>query len=72
MQQLITTESREQLVNTTKALDRVLLNEFMVIPQWYLPAYRIAYWNKFEHPSIAPIYELGLSTWWSKTAEGSL
>lgn len=72
VQQLITAESREQLVNTSKALDRVLLNEFMVIPQWYLPAYRIAYWNKFAFPSIAPIYELGLSTWWSKSAENSL
>tara|TARA_R110001583_G_scaffold25250_4_gene91568 strand:- start:33347 stop:35260 length:1914 start_codon:yes stop_codon:yes gene_type:complete len=72
VQQLITSESREKLVNTTKALDRVLLNEFMVIPQWYLPAYRIAYWNKFSHPMTSPIYELGLSTWWSNDAEESL
>lgn len=69
---LITTNSREELVNTTKALDRVLLNEFMVIPQWYLPAYRIAYWDKYSQPKVAPIYELGLSTWWLTSAEGSL
>jgi len=72
VQQLIVSESREQLVNTTKALDRVLLNEFMVIPQWYLPAYRIAYWNKYVKPATSPIYDLGLSTWWMAAAEDKL
>jgi len=69
VQQLITSRSRKELVSITKALDRVLLNEFIVIPQWYLPAYRIAYWNKYSHPDTAPIYELGLSTWWLTKAE---
>ncbi|WP_258546812.1 extracellular solute-binding protein [Psychromonas sp. B3M02] len=64
--QLITATTRQQLVDTTQALDRVLLSQDMVIPQWYLPASRIAYWDKFEHPKIAPDYELGLDTWWSK------
>jgi len=66
---LIKAETREELVNTTKALDRVLLSLHIVIPQWYLPAYRIAYWDKFSHPNIAPYYSLGLDTWWSKSAE---
>lgn len=66
--QLIMSDTREELVNRTKALDRVLLTQHMVIPQWYLPAYRIAYWDKFEHPEIAPSYDLGLSTWWSRSA----
>ncbi|MEI6897840.1 MAG: extracellular solute-binding protein [Psychromonas sp.] len=69
-QKLITTASREELVNVTKALDRVLLNEYMVIPHWYLPAYRIAYWDKYSKPVISPIYELGLSTWWLTGSEG--
>ncbi|MCW8994862.1 MAG: extracellular solute-binding protein [Psychromonas sp.] len=62
--QLIMSNTREELVNTSKALDRVLLTQHIVIPQWYLPAYRIAYWNQFSHPKIAPVYDLGLSTWW--------
>lgn len=64
IQQLIMATTREELVNITKALDRVLLNEHFVIPQWYLPAYRIAYWNKLSHPEVAPYYDLGLDTWW--------
>ena len=62
---IITAKTRKELVNTTNALDRVLLTQHIVIPHWYLPAYRIAYWNKFSHPKIAPLYDLGLSTWWS-------
>ena len=65
---LIMSDTREELVNTTRALDRVLLAQHIVIPQWYLPAYRIAYWNKFSYPEIAPVYDLGLSTWWSSSA----
>lgn len=61
---LIMSNTREELVNTTRALDRVLLSQHIVVPQWYLPAYRIAYWNKFSRPKTAPVYELGLSTWW--------
>lgn len=69
--QIIMADTREQLVNTTKALDRVLLSMHFVIPQWYLPAYRIAYWDKFSRPNISPYYSLGLDTWWSKqVAEG--
>jgi len=69
VKKLIMAETREELVNTTRALDRVLLSEHIVIPHWYLPAYRVAYWNKFSHPKVAPYYDLGLDTWWVK--EGS-
>ncbi|PKG37626.1 extracellular solute-binding protein [Psychromonas sp. Urea-02u-13] len=72
VEQLINSDSRATLVNTTKALDRVLLNEFMVIPQWYLPSHRIAYWNKYSKPAISPVYDLGLSTWWLTNAQGAL
>lgn len=70
--QLIMATTREELVNTTKALDRVLLSEHIVIPQWYLPAYRIAYWDKFSRPDTSPYYDLGLDTWWMKDSVNSL
>lgn len=47
-----------------KALDRVLLWQFLVIPQWYNKHYRVAYWDKFSRPALKPKYDLGLSTWW--------
>ena len=64
--QLTAASTREEVINITKALDRVLLSEHMVVPQWYLPAYRIAHWDKFSRPDISPYYDIGLDTWWVK------
>ena len=72
VKKLIMVNTRDELVNTTKALDRVLLTQHMVIPQWYLPAYRIAYWDKFSRPQTLPVYDLGLSTWWIKQTENNV
>jgi microcin C transport system substrate-binding protein len=36
-----------------------------VIPHWHIQAFRVAYWNKFSRPKIAPKYALGFQdTWW--------
>lgn len=54
----------KQLNAYGKALDRVLLWQYLLIPQWHNKYYRIAYWNKFSRPKIKPRYDLGISTWW--------
>lgn len=65
IEQIIAAPDRDTLVATTRALDRVLLSGNYVIPQWYLPATRIVYWDKFGQPEVAPEYSLGFpSTWW--------
>ena len=46
------------------ALDRVLLEGYYVIPNWYLGSFRIAYWDKFGRPRDNPPYSLALNTWW--------
>lgn len=61
---LVAAPDRESLVNITKALDRVLLHNHYVIPQYFGPTYRVAYWNKFSRPEVAPTNLLGFSTWW--------
>ena len=60
-----------QLKAYGKALDRILLWQFLVIPQWHNKYYRIAYWDKFSRPDIKPRYDLGLSTWWLDSAKAS-
>ncbi len=62
--QIIAAPNREQLVYRTRALDRVLLAGYYVIPQYYLGADRVAVWDFFERPKIAPKYAVGLDTWW--------
>lgn len=61
---LIQADSREELVNHTRALDRVLRALHILVPNFNTPVYRVAYWNKFAHPATAPKYDLGLRTWW--------
>jgi len=35
-----------------------------VIPNWYLPYFRVASWDKFARPKVTPPYDLALDTWW--------
>jgi microcin C transport system substrate-binding protein len=50
----------------TRALDRVLLWNFYVIPTWAQPGFRVVYWDKFGQPENAPRLrrEAWLDTWW--------
>ena len=64
IEKIISSKSREDLIVSTKALDRVLLWGHYVIPQWHISAYRTLYWDIFNKPSIRPKYSLGTNTWW--------
>jgi microcin C transport system substrate-binding protein len=64
IEQIISAPNRDDLVSATRALDRVLLWEHIVIPQWHIAKFRVAYWNKFSRPPIIPRYSLGFDTWW--------
>jgi len=68
---VISAPDRESLIQRTRALDRVLLWGFYVIPSWHLRSYRVAYWNKFSRPAISPKYALGLDTWWIDPAKAA-
>ncbi len=52
---IIFSKDRAELVAATRALDRVLLWNHYVVPQWFVPYSRIAYWDKFEHPKSIPV-----------------
>jgi microcin C transport system substrate-binding protein len=61
---VISAPNRQSLVHRTRALDRVLLWGHYVIPQHHLSVYRVAYWDRFSRPMIAPKFSLGLDNWW--------
>lgn len=62
---LIFSKTRAELITATKALDRVLLWNHYVVPQWYSPHERLAYWTGVSHPNPMPPYSLGLPhLWW--------
>jgi microcin C transport system substrate-binding protein len=57
--------NREDLVAATHALDRVLLWNYYVVPQYHRPVQWVAYWNKFGIPEKQPEYiGADLESWW--------
>ncbi len=70
LEQLANTTKRDEIIALTRAIDRVLLSEFYLVPHWYISTHRIAYWDKFELPEILPKFFSAegwmLSTWWFK------
>lgn len=65
--QAIRAKTREELILYTRAIDRIVLWHYAVIPQWYLPYWPMVYHPGLKHPTITPPYENGLSTWWRET-----
>lgn len=61
---VINAPDRNSLITRTHALDRVLLNSYYVVPNWYLSYFRVASWDKFARPKFSPPYALALDTWW--------
>ncbi|WP_448204105.1 extracellular solute-binding protein [Azospirillum sp. sgz302134] len=62
---LIQAPDRDGLVTASRALDRVLLWGWYVIPHWHDDVRRVAYWNRFSHPAVAPKYGFAfVDTWW--------
>jgi len=61
---IIGAPSRQQLLNASRALDRVLLWHHYTIPQYHLSYHRIAHWNKFGRPAISPPYTFNFRDWW--------
>jgi microcin C transport system substrate-binding protein len=62
---VVSAPDRPTLVARTRALDRVLVWGFYVVPHWHIQAWRVAYWDKFERPRVSPKYALGFpDAWW--------
>lgn len=63
---VIYTKDRDDLIAATKALDRVLLWNHYVVPQWNYPKVRTARWDRFGRPSELPKYGLSgfPALWW--------
>lgn len=61
----------DELRAAARALDRVLLWEHYVIPNWHASAFRVAYWDKFGIPAVTPKYALGFNYWWLDPAKAA-
>jgi len=67
IERIVFAGSREELVAATRALDRVLLWNHYVVPQWDAGAEWTARWDRFAHPAPMPKYALSAFPviWWA-------
>ena len=56
----------DELQAATRALDRVLMWGFYVIPQWHMNKSRIVFWDKFGFPDARPMHGMSIMSWWIK------
>ncbi|WP_055138948.1 extracellular solute-binding protein [Burkholderia plantarii] len=67
---LVQAQTREQLLDATHALDRVLMHGYYVVPQWYSAMHRVAYKHTLAYPATLPLYysadDWVASMWWAK------
>jgi microcin C transport system substrate-binding protein len=70
---VIYAKSRDELVAATRALDRVLLWNHYVVPQFNYPFDRTARWDRFGHPDPAKYSSQGgfPTVWWWDAAKAA-
>jgi peptide/nickel transport system substrate-binding protein len=63
---MLAATSRLDFVAATRALDRVLLSGFYVVPLYFPPVQWVAHWTRIEHPSRTSLFGYLPETWWQK------
>ncbi|MDP3896860.1 MAG: extracellular solute-binding protein [Mesorhizobium sp.] len=70
VERVIFANDRDDLIAATRALDRVLLWGFYVVPQWHNPYVWLAHWNRLGRPPTQPGYVgVDLDSWWVDAAK---
>ncbi len=65
IEKLVFVKDRKALLAACRALDRALMWNYYMIPHWFTPNERIAYWDRFSKPDKVADYSLGVPTiWW--------
>lgn len=61
---VISARSREDLIIATRALDRVLLWGWYVVPHWHLQSYWAAWWDRFGFVDVPIRAGVDINAWW--------
>jgi peptide/nickel transport system substrate-binding protein len=61
---LLTAQTREDVVAAVRALDRVLISGFYVVPLFHVPDQWIARWTTIAHPAVTSRHGTLPETWW--------
>ena len=64
---LLRAESRDDFVTSVRALDRVLISGFYVVPLYSLPAHWLARWKTIGRPQNTALMGYAPETWWRES-----
>ncbi|MEN3952346.1 extracellular solute-binding protein [Iodidimonas sp. SYSU 1G8] len=63
--QIINARDRPSLIAACRALDRVLMHNHYMVPQYYKGSHTIAWWDRYGRPARKPAYSRGtIDLWW--------
>jgi len=62
---LLAATSREDFVAAVRALDRVLISGFYLVPLFHAPEDWWARWTRIEHPATPSLYGAEPTSWWA-------
>ena len=74
IEKAIAAETRADLTNACRALDRVFRAGRYWVPQWYRATHPVAYWDLFSHLAKPPKYAQGVGApdiWWYDAAKAA-
>ncbi len=60
----VNAQDRPSLYAATRALDRVLLRSWYMVPQWHDTAFKVAMWDRFGRPTKPVRTGFVLDSWW--------
>lgn len=69
IKQVIQAQNREQVIESTRALDRLLRAGYYHIPTYGTGEYWYAYWNMYQQPKLKPKLSAGIDYWWVDAAK---
>ena len=68
---LLDSKTEKEVITTMRALDRVLMFEHYLVPNWHIGIHRVAHWKRFSRAKQALPYKLGIENWWSNEAQAN-
>jgi peptide/nickel transport system substrate-binding protein len=68
---MLASRGHDDFVSSVRALDRVLLSGFYVVPLYYLPQQWVARWTRIRHPAQTPLFGYLPETWWAGKERGT-
>jgi microcin C transport system substrate-binding protein len=74
VEKAMSAETRADLTNACRAIDRVFRGGRYWVPQWFRATHPIAYWDVFNHPDKPPKYSGGVGApenWWYDAAKAA-